>query len=227
MLGSVVHNPGGGPGGAEDAFLEIEVTGFHLGTKNMHQWAGDYLAAGIDAIEMDLNHIHPETDRLNMRLLLFGPGGTFASREVTPDLPANTWTHYVFGLSADDLVHVSGGTGELNETLAAVTTLLVRHDRPTPTVPGRHPPHITARLGIDNIHAVPRKPVIGVPVRSGSQVAFSINGLVAGMAYVVESAEELAPGRWTEAYGFPAAADTTDVTVTLAAPASFVRVRTR
>ena len=56
-----------------------------------------------------------------------------------------------------DLTHVTGsvkvpdGTGVLQDTLANVTKLLIRHDRPVPTVPGVHPPHITATLGIDNI----------------------------------------------------------------------------
>jgi hypothetical protein len=154
-LGTVTNIATGGPDGAGDRFLQTSVTGFHLGTKNTTQWAGDYQAANIEAVEMDLNHINPGPQRLNIRVLLFGPGGTFASSGVTADVPTNIWTHYVFGLTSSDLVHVTGGTGILDDTLAGVTDLLVRHDSPFPTSPGSHPPHVTATLGVDNVHALP------------------------------------------------------------------------
>lgn len=226
ILGAVTNNPGGGPGGTTDAFLQTGVTGFHLGTKNTNQWAGDYLAAGVEAVELDLNHIEPETDRLNVRLLLFGPGGTFASRKVTPDVPANTWTHYVFGLTTNDLVHVTGGTGGLDDTLAGVTTLLIRHDRPTPTVPGRHPPHITATLGIDNIHAVPRRPEVGSLLLNGTQGSLSLTRLVAGVTYEVQGTPNLGPGSWTTLSVVTASSRTTNVTVILDGAPRFFRTRT-
>ena len=60
-----------------------------------------------------------------------------------------------------------GGTGNLNDTLANVRTLLIRHDRAQPTPPGTHPPHITARLGIDNIQAVPTPIPVGIDIKPG------------------------------------------------------------
>ncbi len=150
IRGTVENIATGGPEGEGDRFLQTSVTSYHLGVKNTDQWTGDYLAEGIQAIEMDLNHINPGSDAVNVRILLFGPGGTFASQSLTP-VTSNQWTHYIFGLTSSDLVHVTGGTGVLDDTLSGVTTLLVRHDSPTPTPPGEHPPHITATLGIDNI----------------------------------------------------------------------------
>jgi hypothetical protein len=57
---------------------------------------------------------------------------------------------------------VTGGTGDLTDTLTAVRKLLIRHDRAEPTIPGDHPPHITATIGIDNIHPVPAPPEIDI-----------------------------------------------------------------
>ena len=144
----------GGPSGAGDAYLQIIAAGFHLGTYNVLQWTGDYKNAGVSAVELDLNHISPSGDNVQMRLLVFGPGGAFASRDRTPVLMGNQWAHYRFGLSTNNLVYVTGGTGVLDDTLQAVTKVLIRNDSAVPTLPGTHPPHITATLGIDNIRAV-------------------------------------------------------------------------
>ncbi len=57
---------------------------------------------------------------------------------------------------------MTGGTGDLTDTLTAVRKLLIRHDRAEPTIPGDHPPHITATIGIDNIHPVPAPPEIDI-----------------------------------------------------------------
>jgi len=153
-MGQIESITTGGPTGTGDRFLQVEVTGFHLGTKNSSQWAGDYLAADVRAVEVYLNHLAPGSDPVKTRVLLFGPGGTFASKNLTPIITTNEWTQYTFGLTDRDLVHVTGGTGVLADTLAEVTTFLLRNDTPTPTLPRAHPPHITATLGIDNIRAL-------------------------------------------------------------------------
>jgi hypothetical protein len=152
--GQIENITTGGPAGAGDRFLRVDVVGFHLGTKNTNQWAGDYLTAGIKAVEVTLNHLAPGDDDVEMRVLLFGPGGTFASQNLTPTITANEWTQYTFGLTSRELVHVTGGSGILADTLAEVSTLLLRNDTLIPTPPRTHPPHITATIGIDNIRAL-------------------------------------------------------------------------
>ena len=166
----------GGPAGVGDGFLQIGASGFHLGTWNDDQWAGDYLSAGIGAIAMDLNHL-AGADTVQMRILIFGPGGSFASIDRTPPLIGNNWNNYVFGLNASELVHVADGTGVLDETLAAVTKVLVRHDYPIPTPPGFHPQHITATVGIDNITALSGIPA---PVATISKITdeFALRSLI-------------------------------------------------
>jgi hypothetical protein len=169
----------GGPGGAGDAYLRLASRRYHVGARNIDQWTGNYLAAGIDAIEMDLNHIRPGADAVEVRIFLFGPGGAFASANLTEPISTNAWQRYRFGLTAADLVHVTGGTGDLTDTLTAVTKLLIRHDRADPTLPGDHPPHITATLGIDNIRAVPEPADIDIkPGSDSNSINPSAQGLI-------------------------------------------------
>ncbi len=160
----------GGPDGAGDAYLRVTTRRYHLATKNTDQWAGNYLAAGIGAIEMDLKYIipGPGADAVEIRILLFGPGGAFASANLTDPISTDAWERYRFGLTAADLVHVTGGTGDLTDTLTDVIKLLIRHDFADPKVPGDHPPHVTATLGIDNIHAVPVSEPAGIDIKPGS-----------------------------------------------------------
>lgn len=149
----------GGPNGAGDGYIEVStptIFPFHLATRNSSQWSGDYLRECVSAIEMDLNHIQPDSNTapVYIRLVLFGAGGAFTSSTkqfVTP----NIWEHHVFSIAAADLVPISSGTGNLDDTLKKVTTLMIRHDIADPPTPvGNHPEHIDALLGIDNIKAI-------------------------------------------------------------------------
>jgi hypothetical protein len=158
----------GGPDGVGDAYLRLATRRYHLATKNTDQWSGNYLAAGIDAIEMDLKHIRPGTDIVEVRIMILGPGGVFASANLTDPISTVEWQRYRFSLRAADLVHVTGGTGNLMDTLTEVRKLLIRHDFPEPKAPGEHPPHITASLGIDNIHAVPAPEPVGIDIKPGN-----------------------------------------------------------
>lgn len=147
------HHPDGGPTGTGDGFLQITTTNFHLGAKNTAQWTGNYIAAGIPALEMDLNNFGPAA--VDFRIVFFGPGGMFASSNRVSLAAGSGWQHAVYSLDPANLWYVSGGTANPSDTLSDVTTLLIRNDRDPPTPQGSHPPHITGTLGIDNIHALP------------------------------------------------------------------------
>ncbi len=146
----------GGPDGPTDGYLEIrlDVIPFHIGTRNTSRWAGNYLANNVTAIEMDLNRFDLRNNNSRIRLLIFGPGGTFATKAQTPPLAVNLWEHYVFPLFANDLLFVDGAVNDLQLTLSNVTTLLIRNDAIEPALPGAHPPHVLATVGIDNIRAL-------------------------------------------------------------------------
>lgn len=153
-----VQVPDGGPEGIGDGYLEKSSFNYHLATRNQTTWAGDYVAAGIQRIRMD---VRPERDPndvspiLSLRIAVDGPGGFFSTATPVEVVSGTGWQQVEFGLSPADLFYVSGGTGQLVDTLSAVTTLLFRHDSaPDPTPPRTHPEHITATIGIDNIEAV-------------------------------------------------------------------------
>src|SRR5215217_6443564 len=56
-----INEPTGGPAGVGDGFLQLrssglEGSGGRLAVLNPIQWAGDYTAAGVTAIQIDVNN---------------------------------------------------------------------------------------------------------------------------------------------------------------------------
>ncbi len=163
---------GGGPAGENDRYLEIrrptpsQPYPFHLGTKNETNWSGNYLKAGVTAIRLDVktDSIDVGPENLSLRIVLFGPGGAFSSREPVTVITEDGWQSVEFGLTRSDLerVFAAGSYADpgleidnLTETLRSVDILLIRHDPGlAPSLPGSHAGHIEATLGIDNITAV-------------------------------------------------------------------------
>jgi hypothetical protein len=144
----------GGPEGAGDQFLQITSNGVtgtpgsRLVALNAAQWAGDYLAAGITAIGMDLKNLGPT--QLTIRLLFEDPiPGPPANEGVTTVgvvLPVGSdWTHVAFAISPADLTMFFGSANAVLHN----TTVLRIIDSPTPV----EPVTILGQLGVDNIEA--------------------------------------------------------------------------
>lgn len=105
-----------GPGGLGDSALQ---TTFNLRAAFLNQdarWIGDYTAAGISAIEVDVNNT--TTVDLNLRLGIRGPDDPFLFPQGGGDswitnsqtVTANSgWTTLTFGITAADIT--SPGTG--------------------------------------------------------------------------------------------------------------------
>ena len=147
-----VNVPAGGPAGATDRFLRINAkggtgAGSRLVAFNRAQWAGDYAAASISGIEMDL--LNPGTVPLSVRIAIKEAlGSGFATTNAFP-LPADgAWHHVSFGLSEDDLTQV--GSVSLGAVLANVEELRILHSK-NPLVIGDA---IIASLAVDNVTAV-------------------------------------------------------------------------
>ncbi|MGH9629991.1 MAG: PEP-CTERM sorting domain-containing protein [Bryobacteraceae bacterium] len=158
--------PNDGPLGAGDAYLELVATGGagpggRLAVLNDSRWTGNYLAAGITAVRMDVNNFGP--DDLFLRLLFedFGPPGppvNLALSATAVMVPANSgWRTIFFPVTPSDLVVDVFGTvtGALTDT----NTLRIFHN-PEPTFPGPGVgiPLVNATLGVDNITAVVPEP---------------------------------------------------------------------
>jgi hypothetical protein len=151
-----VNIPSGGPGGVDDNYLQLSAIGGsgpgnRLTVINFIQWAGNYLAAGVGAIAMDLNNLG--TSDLSLRLLFSDPNlapPTNLAFSTDPIfLPAGSgWNHVVFPITPADL---TAGVGNVVDALTGATELRIFHST-TATFPGEA---VVASLGIDNVTAVP------------------------------------------------------------------------
>jgi len=152
---------GGGPGGAGDNYLLISGTGVRevggsVSAINDTQWTGNYLAAGVNAITMDLNNFGPSD--LALRLIVagpFGPTGPPGNIAFTTNaifLPAGSgWTSLTFLIGPE---HLTATRGTAVGALTNAGALRLYHN-PAPGFGGRDngPPPVDADLGGDNITA--------------------------------------------------------------------------
>lgn len=149
----------GGPAGLNDNFLLIishgtpgppPNPGSRLAVINTSQWAGNYLAAGVNAITMDVNNFGASS--LSLRLLIAGPLGPMGPQNIAvttgaANLPAlSGWRPVTFLIGPNDLTPL---LGTVNGALANAFELRIFHS-PGPNSPG---PPIAAQLGVDNITA--------------------------------------------------------------------------
>ena len=170
----------GGPTGAGDNFLQVvsdgppppgtSGQGSRMTFFNQLQWTGDYTAAGVTAIGMNLKNLSVG-ETLNLRLAIDGgtglsfnrTGGVFATAASISLDPGSDWTRVVFSLRPADLISVSsiGGhaTGNnVEATLANVTELRLLNSA-TPDWNGLQ---VVGTLAVDNIQAVPLPPAFAL-----------------------------------------------------------------
>lgn len=164
--GTLITNLSGGPLGASDLFLNVHssATGGGNGSKvSSHnselRWTGDYVAAAVSAIEVDMRNLGATT--LNMRLVMFGSGSRWTSTTGFTLAPNSGWQHLTFPISQAALTRVLGGN-TYNDSLTTINQIMFRHDGGTPSSGGEA---ISGTLGMDNITAVPAPgcvPLLGV-----------------------------------------------------------------
>ncbi len=148
--------PTGGPGGSGDAFLRITSTGSgtagsRLVANNAGPWTGNYLAAGITHIAMDLKNLG--ATNVAVRLFFEDPIPLPPQNEAHTSFVANLaagsdWTRYVFPVTASHLV---AELGDVTSALTNTTFFRIYHST-SGDFPGEP---IAASIGIDNIHAIP------------------------------------------------------------------------
>lgn len=146
--------PGGGPAGEADFFLQLRSVGNNLAAYNIDpRWIGDLTAIGATKVTADLMGI-PSRPPLSIRLVLFGPESTddrwtSAAAHTIPN--DGVWRPYIFPL--DELVNVQG-IGTLAEVLSGTLQVMLRHDPEEPSADGTA---VIGTLGIDNLA------LVGVP----------------------------------------------------------------
>lgn len=144
-----VNVASGGPAGAGDHYLLLTATGAAGPGGKLVAWPGadfhgDYLAAGITALTMDLNNLGPTA--LSLRLAIDGPPGSFAISGAAVVLPSGSgWTSVAFPMLPSDF------EGDAAQALSGVSQLRLFHGT-SALFPGGA---IVAQLGVDNVTAVP------------------------------------------------------------------------
>lgn len=161
----VSNSATGGPAGLNDNYLELETSsadgpGSRVGIRNLSQWLGDYTAAGVTGIRVDLNNLSSES--LEIRILIDGDGGAFASSTAFALGGNSGWVTATFDMTASGLTSVGGAT--LADTLGNVTNILIHHDPGTPDGFGPNVPAVPVGtiVGFDNIAAVPEPGTIAL-----------------------------------------------------------------
>lgn len=160
--GAVSPNPptnvaDGGPTGAGDAYLRnVSSGGFGAGSKmvmsNNAQWTGDYMAAGVTRIEMDMANFGstPLAMRVAIQATVALATVQYCSTQAV-SLPADgQWRHVAFDLTEDDLTRVLGSAAVV-DALQSVNELRVLSSAAGPAWRGDA---IAATLAVDNIRAV-------------------------------------------------------------------------
>jgi hypothetical protein len=114
------------------------------------RWTGNYIDAGITALEADLNNLGTTPLTIRFDLVRLDPM-TNAQQVFTQGFelaPGSGWQHATFSLAPEDLFTV----GNMTTILSDVRQLRIVHDpRATPSDPQ---PPVNGLLGIDNIRAV-------------------------------------------------------------------------
>jgi hypothetical protein len=153
----------GGPGGASDHYLmsfpEGSGPNIELTFDNRIQWSGNYLAADVTGIEMDL--MNPSSRAMQVRVAFRNPAaldtnnsyGTTAAFTVPPD---SQWHHATFSLTADSMT--AGPTAPPFATYQANVPDLSIFDSINTVFPNSG----LTGFGIDNVHAIPEPASISI-----------------------------------------------------------------
>ena len=149
--------PSGGPAGAGDPFMLIESTGTsgpqsRLSAQNFDLWSGDYIAAGVNQVRMDVRNFG-ESD-IYLRLLfvdfeMMDPvNAAFTSDAVI--VPAlSDWQTVALGIGPQALTPRLGSAGG---ALSNADEVRIFHSVLPFFAPGANPP-FAGTLGVDNITA--------------------------------------------------------------------------
>ena len=168
----------GGPGGAGDHYLALSSNG-NLGiggkltTFNLFQWLGNYIAQGVNAVEIDLRNTGATT--LNIRLafkaqnLMNSPG--YLSAPVTL-APGGAWQRYSISIAQANMIAVGGPSAYNTFFSSGIGDARIINEVGTANLNGDL---IVGQVSIDNIHAVPEPTASSLLIGSGLLLVAAIH----------------------------------------------------
>ena len=150
----------GGPGGADDGYLFLQSNGTggpggRMSAINFAQWAGDWRAAGIGSVQVDLANFG--TSDLYVRFLwaefgMMGPVNAAVTNDVAFLAAGSGWQTFTFSLAPGSLVTLFGtAEGALSN---AQEFRLFHNPEPIFFGPPNSSPPVAGALGVDNLTAV-------------------------------------------------------------------------
>ena len=153
----------GGPAGTGDHYMQLQAIGgggpaSRLAVRNGLQWSGDYTAAGITALTMDIFNFGPSD--LSLRLL-FEAGSPTLTDQAWSTVPVlvpggSGWRSVVFPVTASDLSAAPGS--QVADALAGAVAIRLFHATLS-EFPGEP---IIVSVGVDNITAVPEPATVAM-----------------------------------------------------------------
>jgi hypothetical protein len=146
-----------GPGGVGDNALRVVAQGDRVVIVNETQWTGNYIAAGVTQVSMDVRNesAFPLAMRLGFAQGGVGPGGvgdTYLSATATPVPNDGQWHQVALSMAPESFVPHSANTNPTPNAaaaLAAVSHFRILHN-PMPSFMGAS---VLATLFLDNIRA--------------------------------------------------------------------------
>jgi PEP-CTERM motif len=165
--GSAIGVGLGGPAGSGDHYLPVLAGGSGLPLRleilNRSQWLGNYLAAGVTGIEMDLRAGAPELSTLSIRIAIRESTSSSILSGYASTVPFTVpndqqWHHVSFSLLSGNLTPVSSPQPLATDLANVVDFRII--DAAVPATQGDFV--ALAGFDIDNIHAVPEPASISI-----------------------------------------------------------------
>jgi hypothetical protein len=133
---------------------------------NSNQWAGDYVGAGVNAIQMQVNN--QGATNLTLRLIFVNNLGQTATTVADVNVPSGSgWVPATFSLAPANLSGASPGA-----VMSNVVELNLLHS-PAVVSTRSSAPNVAAQLGVDNVTAVPE------PAAAAAALSLGFAGLMA------------------------------------------------
>ena len=155
--GYLVNVSSGGPAGLDDNYMRLISDGVGQGgrltTFNLQQWLGNYIGAGVTAIEIDL--INQGSVNLSMRLAFKSQNQPAAPGYLSPAmiLPVGSgWQHFSIALTPGNLIAIGGPAAFNSFFSTGPGDFRIIQEVGASDLNGDF---IVGQVGIDNIRAVP------------------------------------------------------------------------